>query len=192
MLEYGNGTNCETTLSAAARLRAALAQIRSVKSLAGAAMLAALNLVLNQFTVMVSQFLELGFAFLATAMAGYLYGPFLAGLMGVVTDTLGWVLRPNGAYFPFWAINEFLLGFIYGCWFYRRPVRLWRVAAACLTVMMAINLVLTPLWLHLQYGNAFVMTAARLVKNLIKLPIDVGLMYALLKMAQARRKTLLK
>lgn len=180
------------SLSFTARLRDAAAQVRRVKSLAGTAMLTALNLVLNQFTVMVSQFLEIGFAFLATAMAGYLYGPFLAGLMGVATDTLGWLMRPNGAYLPFWAINECLLGMIYGCWFYRRPVRLWRVLAACVTVMVCINLTLTPLWLHLQYGNAFVLTAARLIKNLIKLPVDASLLYALLKVAESRAKSVLK
>ena len=119
------------SLSFTARLRDAAAQVRRVKSMAGTAMLTALNLVLNQFTVMVSQFLEIGFAFLATAMAGYLYGPFLAGLMGVATDTLGWLMRPNGAYLPFWAINECLLGMIYGCWFYRPRAAVARAGRLC-------------------------------------------------------------
>ena len=176
------------SLSFTARLRDAAAQVRRVKSLAGTAMLTALNLVLNQFTVMVSQFLEIGFTFLATASAAYLYGPWLAGLMGIVADTLGYFLRPNGTYFPGWTLNEFLLGFLYGCWLYKKPVTLWRTFAACLSAVLLINLCLTPLWLHLVYGNAFVITGLRLVKNLIKLPIDTLLLYTLLKALQARRK----
>ena len=85
-------------------------------SLAGAAMLAALSLVLNQFTIAVSQFLEIGFSFLAAGTCAFLYGPWLAGLMGIVTDVAGYFLRPNGGFFPGFTLNEFLLGFLYGCW----------------------------------------------------------------------------
>ena len=172
----------------AGRLRAGLEEVHRLSSMVGTAMLAALHLVLNQFTFAVSQFLEIGFTFLATASAAYLYGPWLAGLMGIAADTLGYFLRPNGTYFPGWTLNEFLLGFLYGCWLYKKPVTLWRTFAACLSAVLLINLCLTPLWLHLVYGNAFVITGLRLVKNLIKLPIDTLLLYTLLKALQARRK----
>ena len=175
-------------VSLAGRLRAGLEEIHRLSSMVGTAMLAALHLVLNQFTFAVSQFLEIGFTFLATASAAYLYGPWLAGLMGIVADTLGYFLRPNGTYFPGWTLNEFLLGFLYGCWLYKKPVTLWRTFAACLSAVLLINLCLTPLWLHLVYGNAFVITGLRLVKNLIKLPIDTLLLYTLLKALQARLK----
>ena len=158
-------------VSLAGRLRAGLEEIHRLSSMVGTAMLAALHLVLNQFTFAVSQFLEIGFTFLATASAAYLYGPWLAGLMGIVADTLGYFLRPNGTYFPGWTLNEFLLGFLYGCWLYKKPVTLWRTFAACLSAVLLINLCLTPLWLHLVYGNAFVITGLRLVKNLIKLKL---------------------
>ena len=163
-------------VSLAGRLRAGLEEVHRLSSMVGTAMLAALHLVLNQFTFAVSQFLEIGFTFLATASAAYLYGPWLAGLMGIVADTLGYFLRPNGTYFPGWTLNEFLLGFLYGCWLYKKPVTLWRTFAACLSAVLLINLCLTPLWLHLVYGNAFVITGLRLVKNLIKLPIDTLLL----------------
>lgn len=84
-------------------------------------MLAALSLVLNQFTIAVSQFLEIGFSFLAAGTCAFLYGPWLAGLMGIVTDVAGYFLRPNGGFFPGFTLNEFLLGFLYGCWLYKNP-----------------------------------------------------------------------
>lgn len=92
------------------RLSDAAREVRRTASLAGAAMLAALSLVLNQFTIAVSQFLEIGFSFLAAGTCAFLYGPWLAGLMGIVTDVAGYFLRPNGGFFPasrstssFWA-----------------------------------------------------------------------------------------
>ena len=145
-------------------------------------------LVLNQFTIAVSQFLEIGFSFLAAGTCAFLYGPWLAGLMGIVTDVAGYFLRPNGGFFPGFTLNEFLLGFLYGCWLYKKPVSLWRTFCACLSAVLVINLVLTPLWLNIMYGNAFVISGMRLIKNAVKLPLDTALLYFLLKAVETHRK----
>ena len=170
------------------RLSDAAREVRCTASLAGAAMLAALSLVLNQFTIAVSQFLEIGFSFLAAGTCAFLYGPWLAGLMGIVTDVAGYFLRPNGGFFPGFTLNEFLLGFLYGCWLYKKPVSLWRTFCACLSAVLVINLVLTPLWLNIMYGNAFVISGMRLIKNAVKLPLDTALLYFLLKAVETHRK----
>ncbi len=172
-----------------ARLRDAALMLRRTACLAGAAMLAAVGLVLNQIVIPVSQFLEIGFAFLAAGACAFLYGPWMAGLMGVVTDLIGYFLRPNGGFFPGFTLNEFLLGFLYGCWLYKKPVTLWRTFCACLSAVLLINLLLTPLWLHLMYGNAFVLTGLRLIKNAVKLPVDTALLYCVLKTAQKYKTT---
>lgn len=170
------------------RLADAAREVRRTASLAGAAMLAALGLVLNQFTVAVSQFLEIGFSYLAAGTCAFLYGPWMAGMMGIVTDLAGYLLRPNGGFFPGFTLNEFLLGFVYGCWLYKRPVTLWRTFCACLTSVLLLNLFLTPLWLNIMYGNAFVISGLRLLKNAIKLPLDTALLYLLLKTVETQRK----
>lgn len=172
----------------AARLHDAAREVRRTASLAGTAMLAAVGLTLNQIVIPVSQFLEIGFAFLAAGTCGFLYGPWMAGLMGIVTDIAGYFLRPNGGFFPGFTLNEFLLGFLYGCWLYQKPVSLWRTFCACLSAVLLINLLLTPLWLHLMYGNAFVLTTLRLVKNAVKLPVDTALLYCVLKTAEKYKK----
>ena len=172
----------------AARLRDAAREVRRTGSLAGAAMLAAVGLVLNQIVVPVSQFLEIGFAFLAAGACAFLYGPWVAGLMGIVTDIIGYFLRPNGGFFPGFTLNEFLLGFLYGCWLYKKPVSLWRTFCACLSAVLLINLLLTPLWMRLMYGNSFVLTSLRLVKNAVKLPLDTALLYCVLKTAEKYKK----
>lgn len=89
---------------------------------------------------------------------------------------------------PGFTLNEFLLGFLYGCWLYKKPVSLWRTFCACLSAVLVINLVLTPLWLNIMYGNAFVISGMRLIKNAVKLPLDTALLYFLLKAVETHRK----
>lgn len=161
--------------------------LRRTRTIVGAALLAAVGLVLNQFTITVSQFLEIGFSFLAAAACAYLYGPWAAAMMGVVTDLAGYLLRPNGAFFPGFTFNELLLGFLYGCWLYRKRVTLGRCFCACLTAVVIFNLFLTPLWLHMMYGQTFLLSGMRLLKNAIKLPLDTFLMFSVLKLAERER-----
>ncbi|MEG1550613.1 MAG: folate family ECF transporter S component, partial [Ruthenibacterium sp.] len=77
--------------------------------------------------------------------------------------------------------------FLYGCWFYKRPVTLLRTFLACLSVVLVVNFCLTPLWLNIMYGNAFIITSVRLIKNCIKLPIDTALLYLLLKTVEKQQ-----
>lgn len=59
---------------------------------------------------------------------------------------------------------------------------------ARLTVTVVNNLFLTPLWLSMLYGDAFVaLVAARIVKNIIMLPIETALLYVILKQVSALR-----
>lgn len=151
-------------------------------------MLAALHLVLNQFTIPVSQLLEVGFDFLAVAATGYLCGPWVAGLSGIVTDLLGYILRPNGPYFPGWTLSAVLVGMLYGFWLYRRPVTLGRVVLCKLNMVLLFNFLLTPLWLSICYGQSFVvLSSLRLVKNVIKFPIDIALLMLVLKTCERYR-----
>ena len=81
-----------------------------------------------------------------------------------------------------------LAALLYGCWLYKNPVSLWRTVCACLSAVLVINLVLTPLWLNIMYGNAFVISGMRLIKNAVKLPLDTALLYFLLKAVETHRK----
>ncbi|MDD4849394.1 MAG: folate family ECF transporter S component [Gemmiger sp.] len=172
----------EKAVSFRARMADAAAELKKPRSLALAAVLAALNLVLNQFTIPLSQYLEIGFDFLTVAATAYLCGPWMAALAGFSTDVLGYFLRPNGPYFPGFTLSAILLGVVYGLWYYHRPVSIPRIMGCKLVVTLLFNFLLTPLWLHLMYGQAFVvLSGLRIVKNIIKFPVDVALLYLVLK-----------
>ena len=168
----------------------AVAELHNPRALSLAAVLAALNLAINQFTIPVSGYLEISFDFLVSVATGFLCGPWVAALSGVATDLLGYVLRPNGPYFPGFTLSAMLAGILYGLWYYQRPVRLWRVVSCKLMATVLFNFLLTPLWLHVMYGQAFVvLSSLRIVKNIIKFPVDVVLLMLVLKACEQYQKT---
>ena len=168
----------------------AVAELHNPRALSLAAVLAALNLAINQFTIPVSGYLEISFDFLVSVATGFLCGPWVAALSGVATDLLGYVLRPNGPYCPGFTLSAMLAGILYGLWYYQRPVRLWRVVSCKLMATVLFNFLLTPLWLHVMYGQAFVvLSSLRIVKNIIKFPVDVVLLMLVLKACEQYQKT---
>ena len=165
------------------------AELKNLRSLTGSGLLSALSVILNQFTSFFSQVLRVSFTFLPIALSGMLYGPVLTGSLGAVVDILKYFTRNDGgAFFPGFTISEFIVGFLYGLFLYRKRVTLPRVFMARLTVTVVNNLFLTPLWLSMLYGDAFVaLVAARIVKNIIMLPIETALLYVILKQVSALR-----
>ena len=76
-------------------------------------------------------------------------------------------------------------GAIYGAMLYDREVSLKRVLLTKLLIDVICNLLLNTLWLNLLYGKAFfAILPARALKNLLQYPVDVILLYPLLKLAR--------
>ena len=164
-----------------ADIRESANQIKQVRSLTGGAMLTAINIILNGMRIIVSSFLEISFAFLAIAAAGMLYGPVMAGIIGVLADTLGFFLSPaNGAFFPGFTLSAFLSGFVFGLFFYKKKITLKRVIAASIVHMVLFNFILTPIWLNIMYGSVL-MSSARVIKSIACFPIDTALLYLVCK-----------
>jgi ECF transporter S component (folate family) len=158
-----------------AGIRESYSEIKNVKSMTGSAMLTALNVILDFVRIVVSNLLEISFAFLALAVAGMLYGPVMAGIVGMIADVIAYFVKPNGPFFIGFTINSFLSGFIYGLFLYRKKITLKRVIAACLCETVVINFILTPIWLNMMYGTQL-FTIVRIIKNIAIFPINVALL----------------
>lgn len=161
-------------------------EVKKVTSITGCSMLTALNVAVGTLFIPITPTLRIGFSSVFAGVSGMVYGPVITGFAGVIADTLKYILRPDGPYFPGFAINEFLTGMIYGCCFYKKKITLPRVIFARALVTIIINLGLTSLWLNLMYGNAL-FTLIRLVKNVIMFPIDVAILYFALNAAERIR-----
>lgn len=147
-------------------------ELKNLRSLCVIAILIALDLVLKTFlNVQITDDLKLSFAFVAVAAIGMLYGPTAAGLACLVTDVLGYFLKPSGGSFsPLFTVIEVVGGVIYGCMLYNfNPIRLdfsgggkfgksllenWqavlRIVLAKVLVAVICNLIMTPLAITIQ------------------------------------------
>ena len=155
-------------------------ELKKVKSITGCSMLTALNVAVGTLFIPITPTLRIGFSSVFAGVSGMVYGPVITGVAGVIADTLKYIIRPDGPYFPGFALNEFLTGMIYGCFFYKKKITLRRVIVARLMVTILINLCLTSLWLNIMYDNAL-FTMARLIKTIVMFPVDVAILYAALK-----------
>lgn len=149
----------------------------------GIAFFIALGALLSMFKIiLIPKILEIDFSSLALAGCSLVFGPMLSGIAGIIADNVKFFLNPTGAYMPLFALNEYLTGVIYGLFFYKKEITIPKVILARLVIVLLINICLTPLWLHLLYGKAyFVYVQARILKNIVMFPIDVFLLYSILK-----------
>lgn len=174
--------------------RSALHQLRHTKTLAISGLLCAIGIVLKALTISLTQLLRISLVFLSSAIGGFIYGPFVAGLIGIIIDLVGFFISSSGgAYSPAFTFVAFVGGFIYGCWLYKKPVKLWRTFCAHLTHTIVISFLLNPFFLSLFYGNKFWgLVLVRIPINLIILPLGTFLIFSLQKALQPQLSNLRK
>lgn len=157
-------------------------EMKRISSLAGVAMLCAINVVMGQFSITLTPDLKIGFAFLPVGICGMLYGPALTAMAGMVNDVIKFLLKPTGPFMIGFTLIEGLQGLFYGLFLYRNKVSLPRVFFTRLFITVFLNLLMTPFFLYLYYGKGFIgLVAGRLVKNLIMLPITTAVQFMLLR-----------
>ena len=171
----------------------ALASLRSQLALA---MLLALSVVLSYFGgFYLTQDNKIATSFLAMALAGYLYGPVPAALVGALTDLIQYILRPAGPFFPGYMISGVVNGFLYGFCLYRREGRglMAGIPVSKLLVNVLVNIGLNTLWLHLLYGTPYlVLLPPRSLKNALLYPVEVALLYVVIPFAAKNKDRLLR
>lgn len=169
------------------KFKASAAELRSPASLAVCAMLLAITLVLSYFgnisiTFLGTNVIKLSFTAIPIAVAAMLYGPVPAGIIGGLSDIIGFMLAPMGAYIPGFTISMVLIGFIYGAAFYGEKHSLPRVAAAQLITAVFVSFLLGSLWFVLFYGfSPSQALVIRGLKELVMYPISVALIFGIMK-----------
>ena len=83
-------------------IRSSSRDMKQVRVLAGAAMLLALSVIIDTFTIRVSDALRIGFSFLPLALTGYLYGPVVGAVSGLAGDLIKYFLYSYGE--PFFRV----------------------------------------------------------------------------------------
>ena len=157
-------------------------EFRSTRTITTAAMLGAVSVVLGYFSVQLGDYIRISFSTIANQLVYYLFGTVFGCVFGGVLDVLKYLIKPTGGFFPGFTLSAAVAGALYGVFYYRKPVRLWRVLAAELVVAVICNMFLGTLWLSMLYGKAFmVLLPMRVVKNLIMWPVNSALFYVVVK-----------
>lgn len=157
-------------------------QLKDVRVLTTAAMLAAIAVVLGFFKIPLTPTIEIRFAQIPIAIASGLFGPFVGAVVGVISDIGGYILKPTGPFFPGFTISAAISGILFGVFLYKKPITLLRVAVAMGVKTVIVGLLLNSWWLSILYKKGFsVLLVGRVTKEIILLPIFILLLYFLLK-----------
>lgn len=162
--------------------------LSKVKKIILSAMLLAIFIILNRFISIKTQILVISFTFVPIMMSAIWLGPKYSTIIALLGDLLGALLFPFGPYFPGFTVSSALSGLIYGIFLYNKGKEMTnkqliiRTTISSLIVLSIVNIFITSLWLHLLYGQAYlVIIAGRIVTQIIMLPIQVIVIYALEK-----------
>lgn len=157
-------------------------ELKNVRNLIIASLLITIHLVLDLFTIQLLPTLHISFKFLASATIGMLFGPVVGGMCGGVSDIINYILNPKGTFFPGFTISAIVAGLIYGLLLYKQEITIKRCFFTVTSIILIVDIILNTYWLSILYKNAFlVLFIPRLVKNLLMIPINTGIMYIVLK-----------
>lgn len=163
----------------------AIPQARKIVLIAG---FIAATIVLQRLLAFRTPIIQVNFMlvpiFLSAIMLGWRSSTFVA----VISDLIGALLFPSGAFFIGYTLTAALTGFVAGACLYRPDgVRLdraflLRLALSILIIMGLLNGVLNTIWIFMLSGAAGnVIVPLRIVKQLLMAPIIYLVMLALLK-----------
>lgn len=160
-------------------------ELKSVRTITIMAMLAAVAVVLGFYSIEYGQFIRIGFSGIPNGIIAYLFGPVVGGIFAGALDIIKYLMKPTGPFCPQLTLVVILAGVLYGCFYYKKKLTIWRVLAAKFVVALICNVILTTLCLNILYGQAFMMILPmRALKNLIMWPIDSVIFFGITKMLE--------
>ena len=120
-------------------------ELKSVRTITTMAMLAAVAVILGYFSIEYGQFIRIGFSGIPNGIVDYLFGPVAGAVFHGALDIIKYLMKPTGPFCPQLTLVVMLAGVLYGCFFYKKKLTIWRVLAAKFVVMLICNVILS-LW----------------------------------------------
>lgn len=176
-----NRANKSTALYASpfskAYWRDAAAELKDTRILVFAALMIALRVALKSLGIPIAADLKINIAFFVNAFGAMVFGPVVAIVAAAISDTLGCLLFPSGAYFFPFIFIEIAGSLIFALFLYRAKVTATRVILSRFCIDFFVNIVLnTPImWLYYKMvlGKSYVIfQLPRIIKNLALFPLE--------------------
>lgn len=169
--------------------RDAAKEFRDIRMLIFAALMIALRVIFKAIKIPIGPYLSINTAFLINAMGAMSFGPVVAVAAAAITDTLGYLLFPDGPYYILFIIPEIVGSLIFALMLYRTRVSVWRVLLSRFLVAVLVNLVIqTPIFIEyyrIFYPSMFyaVFDVPRVIKNLALFPFEALVLVLFLQKA---------
>ena len=126
----------------------------NIKTLTTLGVLIALEIILSRFLSIHTWNIKIGFSFVPVVISACLFSPIVTGLMGGISDVIGAMLFPVGAYFPGFTLTAFLTGVVYSM-VLKKSQSIKNIIVAVLIVQILGSLLLNTLWISILYGSPF-------------------------------------
>lgn len=174
--------------------KSAAENFKNVKMITVAAMFIALRVAVKSLQISISGGLFLTADCYVNSLGSMIYGPLVGLAVGAVSDTLGCLLFPKGAYFFPFIFVEMSSSFIFGLFFWKRNITIGRSIVAKFTVNMFCNVILNSIFIKWSYyvfygiekAQAYnLINLTRIAKNLVLFPFE-ALIIAIILQAMIR------
>ena len=166
--------------------KCAASEMKKTRVLVFAALMIALRVALKPLGIPIGSYLRIEIAFFINAFGAMVFGPVVAIFAAAVSDTLGCILFPTGAYFFPFIFIEIAGSLIFALFLYRAELTVMRVTLSRFCIDFFVNIVLnTPIMMvyyKIVLGKSYaVFNLPRIVKNLALFPIESVLLVLFLR-----------
>ncbi len=170
--------------------REATANLKNPRMLVMAAMIIALRVICKMIEIPIAPTLNINPAAVFNSIGAMVYGPVVGLVGGMISDPLGYLVNPKDAYFLPFMLVDMSSSFLFGLFFWKRPLTVGRTMGAKFTVNMVCNVILTSIFvkwsLFVYSGSAAaqaynLITLVRIGKNLVLFPLEAILIVVVLQ-----------
>lgn len=121
-------------------------------------LLIALEIVLNRFCSINTAGWKIGFGFVPIIIAAAMFGPVTAAVVYGLSDLIGALLFPIGAYFPGFTVSAAIMGAVYGLFLYKKTdekkIRFFpNIIIPVLFNNIVLGLFINTMWVSVLYGS---------------------------------------
>lgn len=160
-----------------------LLELKSIKNLSLIAFFLGFLIVVNFLTIEVSGFCSISFGFIVICLVGWMFGPFVGAMFGFFGDILSYMIHPVGDFFILYAVSVMVDGILYGLFLYKNKFNGYKIVLTQIVRDILVNFLLNTYFISIQYNCSFLklLLTVRIIKNIIKMPINCFLIFFITK-----------
>lgn len=156
-------------------------ELKSLQTVVFCGLMGALSIILKMLASINFGPFTITYAWIPNRIVDSMFGPAIGALYGGIMDIIKFIMKPTGEFNLAYTAIAMLAGLIFGAVLYNKPVSFMRIFFAQAIVKIFVNAGITTYLMAFERGQAFMaLLPARLVKNLIMIPLDSIILFVVL------------